>query len=168
MVTTLDNLDNMRVDFSLPESAYQAVARDQTVQVTTSAFQGEWFDGQVSEIDSRIDASTGSFGIRALLPNAEGKLRAGMFVQVRLQLGEQQALLIPEEALVPRGVSTYVVTVTDDTATQQQVTIGRRVAGMVEITSGLEAGSQVVTRGHAGVKTGDKVELTDGGSREPV
>ena len=163
VVTSLDNLDNVRVDFSLPESSYQSVARQQAVQVATAAVQGEWFDGKVSEIDSRIDASTGSFGVRAILPNVDRKLRAGMFVQVRLQLGERQALLIPEEALIPRGVRTYVVAIAEGVATQHEVTTGVRTSGLVEIINGIEAGMQLVTRGHAGLKNGDEVTLQQSG-----
>lgn len=168
VVTSLDDLDTMRVDFELPESTYRKVARDQPVQITAAALLQEQFTGKVSEIDSRVDANSGTFGVRALLPNDGQSLRAGMFVQVKLTVGELDVLLVPEQALVPRGVRNYVVTIDDGVATQRDVTIGRRLSGMVEITSGVDAGAQVVTRGHTRLKNGNPVEIKDDLTTAPV
>lgn len=159
VITSLDDLRAMTVDFDLPESSYSEVAVNQLVMVQAEATEDKVFIGNVSEIDSRIDADTGTFQVRAVLPNEDWDLRVGMFVQVLLKLGEQTVLLIPEEALVPEGARNYVVSVAESVAQRNEVTIGRRTSGMVEILSGIATGAMVVTLGHGRLKSGDEVTV---------
>ncbi len=159
VITSLDDLQSMTVDFEIPEVSYSQVARGQTVEVKSAAYPDQQFNGKISEIDSRIDSASGTFNVRATLPNSNQQLRAGMWVQVRLQLSQQPALMIAEESIVPRGVRTYVMLAEDGKARQAEVTIGRRIAGSVEITGGLEAGAPVIVRGHHRLKSGAAVSL---------
>jgi len=152
-----DDNGDMTVDFGLPESSYGQVAKSQAVTVHTEAAAGKAFVGTVSAIDSRIDANTGTFQVRAVLPNEDQKLRVGMFVQVLLKLGERTALMVPEEALVPEGSRSYVVSMIDEIAQRNEVTTGRRIAGMVEIIDGITNGATIVTQGHSRLKNGDRI-----------
>ncbi len=157
VITSLDDLQSMTVDFEIPEASYSQVERGQTVAVKSTAYPDQQFNGKISEIDSRIDSASGTFNVRATLPNSDQQLRAGMWVQVRLQLSREPALMIPEESIVPRGIRAYVMLAEDGKAREAEVTIGRRIAGSVEITSGLEAGAPVIVRGHHRLRSGTAV-----------
>jgi membrane fusion protein, multidrug efflux system len=96
--------------------------------------------------------------IRARIANKEGKLRPGMFARVALVLEKRgTALMIPEQAIVPKGNAALVVKVVDGKAEFTPVKIGRRKPGEVEITDGLKAGDVVVTDGQIKLAPGAPV-----------
>ena len=106
--------------------------------------------------------------IRALLENTSGKLRPGMFVRVRVIVGERSnALLVPEEAIVPQGAEFYVFKVVDGAARRVPVKIGVRRDAMVEILDGLAAGDQVVTAGMRLSRDGQPVRVLAPGQGGP-
>ena len=92
--------------------------------------------------------------MRALLPNPDGVLKAGMFLTVQLEQDRRNAVIVPEEALVPETDKQYVFVVTDAVANKREVTIGRRTPGSVEIVAGLKAGERVVTEGTQSIRDG--------------
>ena len=98
--------------------------------------------------------------MRALLPNPDGQLRAGLFARVRLIVEQRpNAILVPEETIIPKGARRYVYRVIDGEARLTEVTLGLRQTGAVEIISGLDAGDVVITAGQAKVRDGAKVEV---------
>ena len=99
--------------------------------------------------------------IRSLIPNEEGRLRAGMFLTVTLLKENVEALMIPEQALVPERStqSVFVVTAADNIVEQRQVKTGRRRPGEVEIVEGLEAGDLVITEGTQKARNGRAVTI---------
>ena len=100
-------------------------------------------------MDSRIDAVTRSVTVRAIVPNADGALKPGMFLNVRLDRDEQEAMMIPEAALVPEQSRQFIFVVEDGKAARREVRIGRREPGTVEVVAGLAAGRARHRRGHA-------------------
>lgn len=119
---------------------------------------GRRFAATVNAIDPLIDASGRSLAVRAKLDNADGTLRPGMFVRVRLVFGSRENIMtIPEQALVPaaQGISVYVVV--DGKAKQTPVKTGQRRAGSVEIVEGLQADDSVVTAGQLKLRDGTPV-----------
>jgi len=99
--------------------------------------------------------------IRAQVKNADTALRPGMFARVRLQLAvREQAVWIPEAAIVPRGQDSYVFRVAEGKAALVKVQTGARKVGEVEIAKGLDAGDLVVTEGVQKMKVGGKAKLT--------
>jgi membrane fusion protein, multidrug efflux system len=105
--TDLVNVEDVRilkVDFRLPERNYSQVHVGQTIEVVADALPNERWQGRIEAINPKVDADGRSLEIRALLENTSGKLRPGMFVRVRVIVGERSnALLVPEEAIVPQG-----------------------------------------------------------------
>ena len=85
-----------------------------------------------------------AFRVRAVLPNPELELPAGMFMHVSVVLEERPAVLIPEQAVLAEGGSTYVFIVADGRAERREVRLGQREAGTVEVLDGLAAGELVV------------------------
>lgn len=160
MVNLLD-LNPIKVDFRVPEVFLADVKTGQTIEVRVDAFPGETFTGEVYAIDPQVDINGRSLVLRARIPNPEGRLQAGLFARVDLILERHEnALLIPEEALVPRGDQQQVFKIVDGKAMLTEVTIGRRQEGQVEIVSGLAPGDRVVTAGQLKIRDGAPVAPT--------
>ncbi len=98
--------------------------------------------------------------VRSTIPNGEGRLRAGMFLTVTLLKENIEALMIPEQALVPeRSIQSVFVVVTGNIVEQRQVKTGRRRPGEVEILEGLESGEQVISEGMQKARDGQAVMI---------
>jgi membrane fusion protein (multidrug efflux system) len=164
--TDLVNVEDVRVlkvDFRLPERNFSQISVGQTVEVVADALPGERWQGQIEAINPKIDANGRSLEIRARLDNTSGKLRPGMFVRVRVIVGERpNALLVPEESIVPQGEEFYVFKVVDGMARRVPVKIGVRRDAMVEVLQGLAAGDQVVTAGMRLSRDGQPVKILSG------
>jgi membrane fusion protein (multidrug efflux system) len=168
-ITTLDDTSVMKVDFSVPENFVGTLREGLSLTATASAFADLVFEGRVASVDSRVDANTRSVTVRALVPNPDGLLRPGMFLNVTLAKDERDALVIPEEALVPEQNRQYVFVVADGKAARREVRIGRRDPGRVEIVAGLDRGERVIVEGTQRVRDGAPVrDLRDSGAAPPA
>jgi membrane fusion protein (multidrug efflux system) len=164
-LVNIEDVGILKADFRLPERYFTQIRVGQPVEVTADAVAGEQFAGVIDATNPRIDANARSLEVRARLSNQERKLRPGMFVRVRVIIGERaNALLVPEEAIVPLGEDFFVFRVNDGVAKRVKVKIGVRRAAKVEILDGLGAGDQVVTAGMRLARDGQQVKIV--GSRE--
>jgi membrane fusion protein, multidrug efflux system len=161
VITTLDDTSVIKLDFSVPENFLASLREGLAVRATAPAFPGRSFAGKVASIDSRIDMSTRSVTVRALLANEDGALRPGMFLNVSLANDEREALVIPEQALTPEAEKQFVFVVADGKVAQREVRIGLRRPGSVEILAGLSEGEQVIVEGTQKVRNGAPVRATD-------
>ncbi len=180
-LVNVEDVRTLKVDFRLPERNLTQIKVGQSIEVVADALPGERFSGEIDAINPRIDANGRSLEMRARLQNAGGKLRPGMFVRVRVIVGERtNALLVPEEAIVPQGADFFVYKVVDGQARRVPVKIGVRRDARVEIVEGLAAGDQVVTAGmrlsrdgqpvrilQPGTSPGSPAAPKDGGKGEP-
>lgn len=147
-LVTLVRMDPIEVDFSLPEGALPQIDVGQKVSVTVDAFPGETFGGTVVAIAPVIDANSRSVQLRAQVPNPDFRLRPGQFARLTLDTSDgEEALLIPEQALMQEGETRFVYTVVDGKAHKAEITTGRRVPGKVQVIEGLQAGDVVITAG---------------------
>jgi len=154
VITTLDDTSVIKLDFSVPENFLASLREGLSIRATAPAFPGRSFAGSVSSIDSRVDMTTRSVMVRALLANDDGALKPGMFLNVSLANDEREALVIPEEALSPEAERQYVYVVADGKVSRREVRIGGRQPGRVEIVAGLSAGERVVVEGTQKVRDG--------------
>ncbi|MFT4655471.1 MAG: membrane fusion protein (multidrug efflux system) [Patiriisocius sp.] len=162
VVTTLDDLSVMKVDFSVSENHFSSVKDGQRIVSTSVAYPGQIFEGDITNIDSRIDPRTRSIRVRAKIPNSDLKLRPGMLLQIKLEKKVLSALVVPESAMVPEGDEQYVFVVNDNNkAIKTNVTVGERRPGWVQITSGLKAGEKVIIEGTLRVRDGSAVRVLD-------
>jgi len=116
--------------------------------------------GTLSSVDNRIDTATGTLKLRAQFDNAGLALFPNQFVNVRLQLGEHPALLIPDAAVQFGSQGNYVHIVDKDNKAQRRtVVLGPADDGRVAVRSGLQAGDQVVIEGIDGLEDGTAVEI---------
>ena len=167
-IVNLEQIIPLKVDFRLPERYLRLVAVGRPLEITLDAFPGETYHGEVYAIDPRIRVNDRSIGVRARLPNADGQLRPGIFARINMIIDRrEQALVLPEEALVPRGNQRFVFRVVDGKAVMTEVKIGLRETGQIEIVEGLSAGDLVITAGQAKVREGSAVNIVGGTSNEP-
>jgi len=159
-IVTLDDINTIKLDFTVPETRLAAVAPGQSVSASSVAFPGKTFSGQIATLDSRVDPVTRAVTVRALIDNPERLLRPGMLLVVTVAGQPRTALRIPEEALVPEGQQQYVYTIdSDGVVARRLVQIGQREPGFVEVRDGLQAGEKVITEGTIKVRPGQKVQL---------
>ncbi len=160
VITTLDDLSTMKLDFSVPETFLATLREGLDIEATTSAYPSEVFRGRVTSVDTRVDPATRAVGIRAELPNPDQSLRPGMLMVVDLIKDRRESLMIAEESLVPFENQQFVFVIGEDnTVSRVSVTIGRRQPGSVEVLEGLTLGDLVVTEGNTALNTGDRVRL---------
>ena len=159
-IINLENIQPLKVDFRIPETYLTDLHSGQTIRITVDALPGEAFEGAVYAIDPRIDAAGRSLVIRAQLPNEHMRLRPGLFARVKLVVARQNdALLIPEEALMPKGDKQFVYKVVDGKAKMTQVHTGLHRDGQVQITDGLAAGDVVIVAGQMKVRPDGAVKV---------
>lgn len=159
VITTLDDLSVVKLDFSVPEVFLATLKPGLTVQARSSAYPQQVFAGRVASVDTRVDPVSRSVAIRALIDNSDGRLRPGMFMTLRLTRSEGEALMLPEQAIVPENDGHFVFVVEDGRAQKRQVTIGRRRPGEVEILDGLTIADSVVVDGTLNVRDGSAVRV---------
>jgi membrane fusion protein (multidrug efflux system) len=168
VLTTLDDLAEVEIEFSVPETFFGRVRQGQLATATSSAFPERNFTGRIATIDSRIGDVSRAFRVRAVLPNSDLTLPAGMFMHVDVVLEERPAVLIPEEAVIAEGDRTYVFTVQEQRAERRPVQLGMRTAGTVEVLEGLQAGESVVRAGVHRLRDGSAVRVPDDAADAPA
>jgi membrane fusion protein (multidrug efflux system) len=161
VITTLDDTSTIKLDFTIPETFLAAVTPGLDITAGSVAYPDARFGGRVASVDSRVDPATRAVTVRALLPNPEGLLKPGMFLTVRLSRGAVDALLVPEQALVPEQGDVFVFVVQDGAAEKRRVRIGERRVGDVQVVEGLVAGELVVTEGTQKLRDGAPVRLPE-------
>jgi membrane fusion protein, multidrug efflux system len=162
--------DPLRVEFELPEGYIGQVEPGSPVAVAVRSLPGEEISGRVVFVSPRVETATRTFKVEAEVPNPERRLRPGQFVGVEIELARRaEAVVVPEEAVVPRGGENFVFVIADGTAELRLVTLGERSPGRVEVVSGLTAGERVVVAGQQKIQDGAAVAATlRSGSAEPA
>jgi membrane fusion protein (multidrug efflux system) len=147
-VTTLDDISRVRIEFAVPEVYVAQLRAGTTVTARAGAFGDRRFRGTVTVVDTRIDTATRTVRVISEFDNAEEALKPGLFMTVEVELSRRDdALLVAEEALDPVGERNFVFVIREGRARRQEVRVGQRLPGEVEVLSGVRAGDQVVVRG---------------------
>ena len=156
-IVTLESLDPLYVDFSLPQQNTTDLAVGQEVRVTTDGAAGTAFTGRISAIDPRVDPSSRSLRVRATITNAGEKLRPGMFANVEVVMpSSSPVIVIPSSAVLyaPYGDSVFIVEtrkneqgVATKVVRQSFVRLGIPRGDFVAVISGVKAGDEIVSTG---------------------
>ena len=156
----LSQTDPLRVYVSVPQSYANLVKVGQPVVVTQAELQNQPFKGQVTRTSASIDASTRTMQVEVSLPNKDGVLLPGAYVQVALPLAASATLSVPSNALLFRGEGTRVAVVdAHGKVTLHAVTLGRNSGTTVEVTGGLKADDRLVLNPPDSLADGDVVTL---------
>jgi len=159
-LVNLESIDPLKVDFRIPETYLRQVQPGQLLTITLDAMPGTTYDGKVFAVNPLIDAAGRSVVIRAQVPNPKTTLRPGMFARVKLITKDQlDAMVVPEQALVPQGTEQYVFKVVDNKVTRVKVETGQRRDSKVEVIAGLSPGDIIVTAGQLKLREGVPVSI---------
>ncbi len=166
-IATIQSVDPIYADFWLPQQALTALRNGQKIRMRTDTFPEATWDGEISTVNTEVDAATRNVRVRAVFKNADGHLRPGMFVNLEvLSTKERAVLLVPATAVLfaPFGDSVYAIEEGKDpsgsattVARQKFVRLGERRGDFVEVLSGLSAGEVVVSGGAFKLRNGAAV-----------
>jgi len=161
-VTTIDDIVEIKLDFTVPERVLAMMEPGRKVFAASVAWPGREFQGVVTAVGTRVDPVTRAVTVRATLPNDDRALRPGMLLTVRIVTDERDALSVPERSVVQIADSAYIYVVgSDRLAKRTGVRMGLHHDGMVEIVTGLTEGEQVVTEGVIKLRDGATVQFAD-------
>ncbi len=174
---TLQRLDPMEVDFTVPQNQIDLIHLGMKAQVETSAAPGKVFEATVTAIEPQIDTATRNLKVRARLPNPKGTLLPGLFATVRVSEGQPRDYITLPNAAVsynPYGATVFVVKRESKgpngkptlVAAQRFVTTGLTRGDQVAIVKGLQAGETVVTAGQLKLRNGSPILVNN--SVEPA
>jgi membrane fusion protein (multidrug efflux system) len=157
-IVSLDACDEMRVQFSVPETLLASVQPNDEVEAVTAAYPGRTYLGRITTRGTRIDETTRAVPAQATFDNRDGSLLPGMMLMLRIQARPRQLTFVPEAALAPENGRQFVWQI-DATQSVQRVPveIGVREHGWVEIVSGVEPGHEVVVEGSGNLREGATV-----------
>lgn len=158
-IAELWSIDPIDLAFSVPANLLSRLRQGQGVIARGGALPGGEAEGEVRVIENAVDPATRTVRLQAAFENPDGALRPGAFVNVELVLERrEEALLVPEQALIREGNEAYLFTVgEDDRALRRTVATGEHQGGMVEITDGLEPGARIVIAGQQRLRDGQPV-----------
>jgi membrane fusion protein (multidrug efflux system) len=151
VITTLDDIETIRVDFPVPERYINVLRPGLPITATADAFGDQPFQGRIALVDTRINESTRAVIARAEFPNPGLRLRPGMLVRVAVQEGRRESVAVPEAAIQYEGDGAFVYRIAtgegSSTAQRVEVETGAVENGFVEVLSGLRAGERIVASG---------------------
>ena len=160
-IVNLESIDPLKVDFRVPEMYLTQVSVGQALSISLDAFPGRSFEGRVLAVNPLLDAAGRAVVIRAQIRNADTSLRPGMFARVRLVTRDvQNAMVVPEQSLVPQGDEQFVFKVVDGKAYRTKVEVGQRRDGKAEIVAGVAPEDMIVTAGQLKLRDGVPVRVT--------
>ena len=168
-VVTLQTLDPVLVDFTVPQRDLGRVGVGLPVQATVDAYPERRFDGEVIAISPKVDRTTRNIDVRATMANPDGVLRPGMFVDIELLLPRQDDVItLPQTAVTynPYGDSVFLVREGETEGGETELTVERKFirtgqarGDQVAILRGIEVGDRVVTSGQIKLRNGSKVRI---------
>ena len=159
-VARLEGIGTLKLDFRVPELYLGRIRPQQEVHVQLDAYGAEIFRGEIYAIEPSVDEQTRTVLLRARVPNPGARLKPGMFARVVLVLETRDnALVIPEQALMPLGKDRFVYRLVDGKAVLAKIELGLRRPGEVEIRSGLTAGETIIVDGQLRLKDGAPVTV---------
>ncbi len=163
-IVTLQTLDPIYANFTLPERFLRELAVGQQLRVAVAAYPEDEFPGTVTAISPKVEETTRNVMVQATVANADRRLRPGMFARITvLTGGDQRVLTVPRRAITynPYGESVFVITDQDGSLVvdRRQVITGEIRSERVEVVSGLLSGDLVVATGQLKLRSGQRVEI---------
>ncbi len=160
-LASLQTVHPERAVLTVPERYAAALERGQKVNFRVAALPGRQFTGTVDFVDPVVAMPGRTITVKALVPNGDRSLQAGMFIEARLATAVRpSAVVIPEDAVLPLQGTNFVWVAKDNKASRRQVELGVRTPGFVEAQSGINSGDMVVVGGQERLQEGAPVAAT--------
>jgi RND family efflux transporter MFP subunit len=157
-VASLYQPDPIRIQLTVPESNIPAASVGTKVSFSVAAYPNESFVGTVQYVSPNVRESTRDLVVEALVPNADGRLRPGMFASGRMLLGQPRRAVVPESVLVRDDSGARLFVVVGSQIEERTVQIGESLDGVVAVLHGVRAGDRVVDKPGPEVRDGARVE----------
>jgi cobalt-zinc-cadmium efflux system membrane fusion protein len=147
------------------EKDLTATRPGEEAQVTLNAYPGQSWTGRISVVSGAVDPATRTLHVRVILPNADGRIKPGLFGAIRLLRSSAQGILVPSSAVIREGDNTYVfVSKGNGRFVRNDVKLGRAVDGALEIASGVNAGDAIVSDGALLLRPTGRIDLHAAGN----
>jgi membrane fusion protein (multidrug efflux system) len=160
IVTTLREVDQLKLEFSVPEKYAKAIGKGYIVKFRVDGGK-EDHTATVMATEGNVDQTTRTLKIRALVKYKNKELVPGVFARVNLQLGQDnQALMIPTQAIIPQARNKQVIVLRKDSAVFNVVETGVRDSAYVQVLSGLKKGDTIITTGLMAVRPSAKIKIS--------
>ena len=162
-ILTVMQIQPVKVQVNVSESDFTKVKLGMPVDVNVEVYGDEVFKGKVSLIHPTIDPATRTFVTEINIPNADNRIRPGMFARVNIDFGSVNRVVVPDQAVVKRSGSgdRFVYVYKDGKVSFNQVQLGRHMDTSYELISGVENGAEVVIAGQSRLKDGAEVKVVE-------
>lgn len=160
-IYTVEQFSPVKLMVNVSESYYRMVKKGMNVDIKLDVYGDETFTGKVHLIYPTIDPATRTFPVEVRIANTDQRVRPGMFARVIMNLGDQEHVVIPDQAIVkqPGSGDRYVYTYNNGKVSYDKVVLGRRLGNRYEVISGVQDGVQVVITGLNRLTNGQEVEV---------
>lgn len=160
-IVSLMQINPLKLILNVSENNLKDVKLNQTVEIKSDIFPNETFKGTISRINPAVNISSRTFEVEVKIPNANEKLKPGMYVRAKIMIGKTEGIIVNRSAALKQLGSNayYAFIIKDNIAKRVELTLGKEYDSLIEITSGLNEGDYLVTRGQGLLKDGSKVEV---------
>ena len=160
-IFTVQQIVPVKLLVGISEKDYTKVKKGDKVTVTAEAFPGKTFTGSVVRLYPVMDPATHTFNVEVQIRNENRELRPGMYARVTVNFGDNNSIVLPDEAVVKQQGSgqRFVYVLEGDKVQLREITLGRHFDDKYEILSGVEDGQKVVVKGLSALKSGITVEV---------
>ncbi len=160
-IVSLMQINPLKLILNVSENNLKDVKLNQTVEIRSDIFPNEVYKGSISRINPAVNPASRTFEVEVKIPNPDEKLKPGMYVRAKILIGKTEGIIVNRSAALKQLGSTayYGFIVKDNIAKRVDLTLGKEFDSQVEITSGLNEGDYLVTRGQGLLKDGSKVEI---------
>jgi RND family efflux transporter MFP subunit len=156
-VVALVDLEQLKLEFTVPEANLAAVKEGNLVSFTVSAYPDRNFEGTVKYIGASVRTTTRDLVAEAVVTNPDKALRPGMFASVELQTGDEPTPVIPKIAVISKEGRSHVLVVTDGRVDERVVQTGLSSGELIAVIKGLRSGDKVVVKPPEGLRNGQLV-----------
>jgi membrane fusion protein (multidrug efflux system) len=159
IITSLRQVDNLKLEFSVPEKYAKEIVKDYQISFRVDGGERD-HTAKVIATENGVDQNTRTLRVRALVNASHRELVPGVFAKVNLRLGkDENALLVPSQAIIPAARNKQVILFKGDSAVYTIVETGIRDSAFVQVTKGLKEGDTVVTTGLMAIRPNAKIKI---------
>ena len=160
-VLTIEQTNPVKLIINISETYYKQMSKGMPVDITLDAYPGEDFSGKVTIVYPTVDPSTHTFPVEITINNPQQKVRPGMFARATVNFGDQNHVVVPDEAIVKQigAGDRFVYVYSKGKVRYQKVELGRHIGTNYELISGIDDGAQVVTAGQNKLSDGKEVKV---------
>lgn len=160
IITTISQVNQMKLQFTVPEKYGSAVKKGQDVEFTVDGSQKS-FSASIMATEDAVEETTRSLAVRALVKDIDPSLIPGAFAKIKIVLGKnEEAIMVPNNAIVPQGRKKLIYLFKNSKATSTEITTGVRDSSNIQILTGVNKGDTVITTGLLFLKPGADVKIS--------